>query len=243
VGMKDDILKRSIGMQAENIYLADSLRNFNEPYIADTLPFFGVGENAYKLDDYKRFTTMEEVLREYVAEIGVGLRNGNLIFKIFDPSAHDFYKGNSLVLLDGVPIRDNNKIFQYDPLNVRRLEVIRSRYVMGPVVFNGVASFTTYDGAFDGFELDPRIISIDYAGLQLQREFYSPVYDTKEKLENRLPDFRNTLFWSPVIHTSKDGKASLQFYSSDLPGKYVVVVQGMSASGDFVSAIHSFGVK
>jgi len=233
-------------MQAQNIYLADSLRNFADPHISDTLPFFGVGETSYRLDDYKRFTTMEEVLREYIREVGVGLRNGKLLFKIFNPAAHDFYAhddGSSLVLLDGVPLMDIDKIFQYNPLSVKSLEVTRGRYVLGPTTFNGIASFTTYDGVFDGFQLDPRLVAIDYPGLQLQREFYSPAYDTKEQLENRIPDFRNTLLWSPAVHTSKDGKATIQFYSSDLAGRYVVVLQGMSANGDFVSAIHAFEVK
>jgi hypothetical protein len=115
--------------------------------------------------------------------------------------------------------------------------------VIGPSAFDGVVSFTTYDGVFDGFELDPRLVAIDYPGLQLQREFYSPVYSSKEQIEGRLPDFRNTLLWSPSITTSVDGKASIRFYSSDLAGRYVVIVQGMSASGEFVYTTSSFEVK
>jgi hypothetical protein len=240
---KEQILKRSIAMQAQNVFLADSLRNFNEPYVSDTLPFFGKGEAVYMLDDYRRFPTMEEVLREYVMEIGVGVRGGKPAIKIFNKYASDFYTNDPLLLLDGVPISNVNKIFQYNPLNVKKLEVIRSRYVIGPGAFDGVVSFTTYDGVFDGFELDPRLVTIDYPGLQLQREFYSPVYSNKEQIEGRLPDFRNTLLWSPFITTSVDGKASIRFYSSDLAGRYVVVVQGMSASGEFVYTTSSFEVR
>jgi hypothetical protein len=68
-------------MQVQNIYSGDSIRNFKEPLITDSLPFYGLPETEYKLDDYKRFTTMEEVLREYVTQINVGVRNGNPGFK------------------------------------------------------------------------------------------------------------------------------------------------------------------
>lgn len=246
-GLTEDIRlqlrQRSIGMQVQNIYSGDSLRTFNSPVLPDTLPFFGKAKATYMLDDYKRFVTMEEVLREYVGEIGVGARNGKLIFKIFNPVVRDFYEGSSLVLLDGVPLADANKIFTYDPLKVRKLEVVQDRYVLGKSTFNGIASFSTYEGNFDGYELNPKLVAIDYSGLQLQREFYSPVYETKEQLESRMPDLRNTLFWNPSVNVGQDGKTMLRFYSPDRPGKYIVIVQGMSASGDFVAARTTFEVK
>jgi hypothetical protein len=239
---REQLLQRSIGMQVQNIYTGDSLRNFYDPVLPDTLPFFGRPENSYDLDDYKRFTTMEEVLREYVREVGVGIRGSKLIFKLFNPIAHDFYEGNSLVLLNGVPLPDPDKIFSYDPLKVKKIDVIRSRYVLGPSSFNGVTSFNTYDNSFAAFELEPRLVAIDYNGLQLEREFYSPDYSTREMTEKRIPDFRNTLYWAPSVHTG-NGKAGIHFYSSDLPGKYTVVVQGMSEKGEFVSGTASFEVK
>lgn len=239
----DALLQKSIGMQVQNIYMADSLRRFMPANITDTLPFYGTPETSYRLDDYQRFTTMEEVLREYVREIGVGLRNEKLIFKIFDPMAHDFYTNNSLVLLDGVPLSDPNKIFSYDPLKVRKLDVIRSRYVIGHLSYNGIASFVTYGGVFDGYDLDPKLVAVDYSGLQLQREFYSPRYETAAQIQSRLPDFRTTLLWAPDIVTDKDGMATINFYCSDLHGKYRIVMQGLNEKGDFVVANSTIEVK
>jgi hypothetical protein len=241
--MKDRLLEKSIAMQVQNIYSSDSLRVFSPLVLRDTLPFYGLPETEYKLDDYQRFTTMEEVLREYVREVGVGLRNQRLIFKIFNPIAHDFYEDNSLVMIDGVPLSNPHKIFDYDPLKVRKIDVIRNRYFMGNAAFNGLASFTTYDGGFTAFELDPKLVAIDYAGLQMQREFYSPVYATKEQQEKRIPDFRNTLFWNPVISIRTGQNASLKFYSSDLKGKYNIIVQGMSNNGQPVFGVSTFEVK
>ena len=241
--MLDRLLQRSIGMQVQNVYSGDSLRNFTEPVLNDTLPFYGTAEKKYFLDDYKRFTTMEEVLREYISEINVIVRNGAPAISIYNFETQSIYRDNVLVLLDNVSINNGNKIFSYDPLKVKKLDVIISPYVVGESIFGGIASFTTYKEAFDGYELDPSLVAIDYAGLQLQRKFYSPVYDTKEKLESTTPDFRNTLLWIPDIDTDREGKALLRFYSSDRKGKYIAVLHGMSDNGDFVSGSTIFEVK
>ena len=137
---------KSIAMQAQNIYAADSIRRFNPPVLTDTLPFFGKAEYTYRLDDYKRFTTMEEVLREYVTPINVVLRNGKLYMSIYDEILRTVYTEKVLVLLDGVPLMDYQKIFSYDPLKVKKLEVVPRRYIIGGMNFKGIASFETYQG-------------------------------------------------------------------------------------------------
>lgn len=241
--LSTSLLQRSLSMQVQNIYVADSMRAFINPDISDTLPFYAKPEIGYELDLYKRFTTMEEVLREYVSGVNVVAKRGGLALKVFNPDIKDFYSSYPLVMVDGVPLQDVNKIFSYDPLKVRKLDVIQGRYVYGSLLFSGVISFITYDGEFDAFELSPKVISIDYAGLQLQREFYSPQYNTEAQRTSRLPDFRTTLFWKPDIKTDKDGKASVQFFSSDNKGRYAVVVQGMNAEGELVNAGTVFEVK
>jgi uncharacterized protein YfaS (alpha-2-macroglobulin family) len=72
---------------------------------------------------------------------------------------------------------------------------------------------------------------IDYEGLQLQREFFSPVYETQNQVTTRLPDFRNLLYWAPVIKTSSSGKQEINFYTSDLAGKYMITIEGLSSNG------------
>ena len=82
-----------------------------------------------------------------------------------------------------------------------------------------------------GFSLNPRVLLVDYEGIQVKREFYSPQYPTDKDLQNRLPDLRRLLYWAPDIKTGITGKTSLSFYTSDLPGKYAITVEGMNDKG------------
>lgn len=233
--------QRSVAMQAQNIFRADSLRQFSAPLQYDTLPFYGKAEYSYRMDEYKRFTTMEEVMREFVAPISVAIRGGKYYLSILDELYKRGYDENVMVLIDGIPLTDHNKIFSYDPLKVKKLDVITRRYVLGSANVGGIASFETYNGRFDAFDLDPSIILVDYEGLQLQREFYSPDYS---QVNNpRIPDFRSTLFWIPAHQQAAEEKTTLKFYTGDQKGKFQVVIQGISSKGRIVKAVEEFVVQ
>ncbi len=50
------------------------------------------------------FTTMEEVLREYVLGVLVGRSGGKFHLTAFDLPNNRLFRDNPLVLLDGVPV-------------------------------------------------------------------------------------------------------------------------------------------
>lgn len=237
-----DLLKRSIAMQANNIYYKDRLNTFHAPVYKDSLPFYDKAEVTYMLDDYKRFSTMEEVLREYVTPINVIVKDRKLKMTIYNEKSESVYRFAVLVLLDGVPLNDYNSIFNYDPFKVKRLDVVPRRFVIGPAVYSGIASFQTYDAKFDGFELDPTALPIDYEGLELKREFFSPVYTAENKGDLRIPDYRTTLLWSPALKFEGNNPQRIDCFTSDFTGTYKIVLQGITQDGKPVYSESSFTV-
>ena len=230
--------EHNLSMKILNIYFGSKLRNYYDAK-TDSLPFYGRPYKTYKLDDFTRFTTMEEDLREYVSEDYIVKKKGH--FHIVVLSGNGFLDDDPLVLLDGIPVFNIDKIFDIDPLKVKKLEVIPFRYFHGTVEHEGIFSFTTYKGDLGGVDLDPKSVVLDYEGLQLRREFYSPVYDSDTKTATRLPDFRNVLYWTPSVNNN--GNDIVSFYTSDQPGKYVGVIQGINTKGDAGSQYFSFEVK
>lgn len=237
--MQKPLEAQNMAMQVQNIYAGIKTRQFFEP-VLDSTGFYGKPNKVYRLDDYTRFTTMEEVLREYIREVNVF--HPQKKYEISVISDKGFLEGNPLVILDGIPIFDMNKVMAIDPLKVKRVDVIKDRYFWGPADAEGILSYATYKGDLAGVELDPHAVVVDYEGLQLQRVFYSPVYETDSQITSRMPDFRNLLFWVPTINTGTQGKNQVTFYTSDEEGKYIGVIQGMSANGESGSQYVTFEV-
>jgi hypothetical protein len=224
------LLYKSINMQVQNLYIGDKLQEVERP-LADSIAFYGQPDERYLLDNYTRFTTMEEVLREYVNAVNVVKKAGKFHLPLSNLVTKLPYENDPLVLLDGVPVFDMGQILGYDPLKIRKLELVARKYFLGYSSFDGIMNFSSYTGDLPGFDLDPHAIVLNYEGLQLHRKFYSPQYDTELQLNSHLPDFRDLLYWSPDLRTNEQGKGEISFYSSDIPGKYVIVLQGLTDSG------------
>ncbi|MBB6128596.1 hypothetical protein [Mucilaginibacter lappiensis] len=239
-GMQKTLEEHSVAMQVQNIYAGNKIKQFYDPGV-DSSGFFGKPYKTYLLDNYTRFTTMEEVLREYIREVNVVQSHKRYHIKVLNDKG--FLDGDPLVMLDDVPVFNIDKVIAIDPLKVKKLEVIRERYYYGPSVHEGILSYTTYKGDLGGVEMDPHAVVLDYEGLQLQREFYSPVYDTDEAVKSRIPDFRNLLFWQPNVNINTDGKGQLSFYTSDQTGKFIGLIQGLTPNGDAGSRYFTFDVK
>ena len=236
------LLSRSIAMQVQDVYYYDQYGNrFINP-VVDSSAFYGEADATYYLDDYTRFQVMEEVMREYVPGVLVRKRKDGFHFIMVDAVNGGILKGDPMILLDGVPLFDADKIMQIDPLLIKKLEVVKRQYFLGHADFSGILSYSTYQGDLRGLELNPGSVSLNYDGLQLKREFFSPQYGPGQT-QDRMPDQRYLLHWDPDIKTDAQGKQQVEFYTSDVPGRYAVLIEGLSREGCSGSTIHTFTVK
>lgn len=119
--------------------------------VGDTLPFFGKSDKDYLLDDYVRFPTMEEVLREFILEVRVRKQRDRFRIEVLNVPYNGFFTNEPLVLLDGVPVFDTNILMSIDPLKIRNIQVVSKKYYFGSKVLSGIVSFTSYDGDLAGY--------------------------------------------------------------------------------------------
>ncbi len=237
-----ELLERSVALQVQDVYYRDQLEKFSNRE-TDSTAFYGPPDEKYMLDAFTRFQVMEEVMREYVPGVMVRKRKDGFHFLVLDDVHRAIFDDTPLMMLDGVPIFDEDEIMTFDPLKVKKLEVVRRRYYLGPLSFPGIVSYTTYTGDLGGFQLNPKSVKLNYEGLQLQREFYSPRYETQPQRQSRMPDQRTLLYWNPSVTTAADGKQQLEFYTSDQAGNFQIVVEGMTQDGAVGSGSHSFTVN
>jgi hypothetical protein len=236
------LTERSIGIQAEHVYKEDQWQHYFSN-ITDTTAFYGHQATMYNLDDYTRFTTMEEVIREYVRELKLRKSKEQYYLDVRTLSQVEGFQSVPLVLFDGLPVFDMNKLIAFDPLKVKRIDVVPQVYHLGSQAYNGIAGISSYAGDMAGFTVDPSALILEYDGMQPQRQFYSPRYNTPGNMDSRLPDFRNTLYWDPNLKTGNGVNAILDFYTGDIPGKYLITVQGLTGNGLAGYKVSSISVK
>lgn len=222
-----EIVRKSISMQLTDLMLEKKLIKYDSV----KTPFYGIASESYKLDDYTRFPLMEEVFREYVKSVRIRKRDDNFVLKIMDQDKGILMEGESLVLLDGIPIFNINDLMSIDPLKIKYLDVVPSRYFAGQFEFDGILSYISYKGDLGELQVSPEAIIVNYEGLQQFKEFYSPRYETVPEINSRIPDGRHLLYWNPEVQISGNETKQLEFYTSDQPGRYKVIVQGITADG------------
>jgi Tfp pilus assembly protein PilZ len=228
-----------ISVQANHIYHSKPLFKETQNYS----PFFAKPDETYYLDNYTRFSTMEEVMREYVAGVSVRKRANKFVFHTVDAPRFQFFNTEPLILLDGIPVFDADKIIFSDPLKIKKIEVVTRKFYYGNFAFDGITSFTSYDGKLGASVLHAESLVLDYNALQQEREFYAPKYDVKENKESRIPDYRVLLYWSGNVKTNTTGTTEIEFYTSDLKGKYTALIQGVTQHGEPIKSTIQFNVN
>ncbi|SCC47854.1 hypothetical protein GA0116948_11054 [Chitinophaga costaii] len=219
------LLQRHIAMQVQQAYFHDSTLLADDPF-ADSILFFGKPDEQVLLDDYTRFNTVEEIFREFIKTTMVR-REGNTLHLhtlnnvLANPK---FFEQDPLVLVDGVPVFDNQRLFALAPLKIRKVSVLARKVFFPGQYFYGIVSLQSYAGDLAGYPLDPHALVVDYSGTQLPLHFFSPAYDHHQS--PTLPDQRTLLYYNHQVPVNADGTAHLHFYTGDLPGIYRVVVRG-----------------
>lgn len=209
------------------------------PSKSDTTAFYGKPEAFYHIPDYARFATMEEVLREYVVEVGLQRRNGVLQPFVYDGLRKKLFTQSPLMFIDGVRILDPKNLMALDPVKLLSIAVVARKYFFGDMVYEGIVDIKSTAGDASACQPPANAVQLPYQGLQSSKTFSAPAYSTQASRDSRLPDFRSTLFWTGQMALP----AEITFYTSDLPGKYAMVAQGIAGNGTAITAVEYFEVK
>lgn len=76
------------------------------------------------------------------------------------------FESDALVLLDGVPVFDIDKLFLFEPLKVKTIDVVARKYFRGSGVFEGIVNMSTYSHDLNGYETDIRATVIKNQSVQ-----------------------------------------------------------------------------
>lgn len=234
---KETLLERSISSQIENAYYHKKVSTISKTPTLD--PFYFPLAKQYILDDYTRFKTLKETVTEVATELYLKQNDGKTRLHVNDPSIFPQLQESALVLIDGLYLENQNELLTYPMKNVYKIELIVGRYYVGAKAFNGLVSFTTFNKDFVSNQTGSFILNTTILRPQPKKTYNKIEYAANADNE-RIPDFRNQLFWNPNVTLKNDNNL---FYTSDLSGTYEIKLEGFTKSGSAVSLRETIEVK
>ena len=223
-------------MQIQTHFQNDSLMDSLNPAIK-TKAFYGKPTNTIILDKYIQLPTLEEYFNELPSQVKVRKRKGEPYFSIQSSGTANLSLYDPLVLVDWVAVDEPAKILAASPQNISRIEVVNEDYIKGGQTYGGIISFISKKGDFAGIDLPS-------AGLFINYRFLAE----NQCLENftgyamNQPDVRNTILWKPALKVPLSHPEKLLLMAPDTPGKYSVVLEGITTDGEIFAITTGFEV-
>jgi hypothetical protein len=172
---------------------------------------------------------MEELFVEFISGVRVD-RSGNV--RKLQVSLNDTFRPtvstqlSSLALLDGVPVTDQEAIFDYDPLLVERIVVYPHTVYLSGWPFSGVVGFFTYKHNLPSFTFGDNSRIVEFQGVG------SPVTVRHPDTELGIPDLRQTLLWIPVLELAPGESRVLEYAAPSYEGRFELVAEGFDSEGN-----------
>ena len=197
--------------------------------------FYGKPDIELNMKDYIELPVMQEVFYELLPGVIMKQKKSEYEIQIADPVYNIVYDKPPVLFIDGVVVHEPSVIVGLNPDRVEKIDVIKDRYVIGDYLFYGMVNVITKAGDYSDVNLPGYAVRLPYRAIESVNAFISPAYSSEERMESRIPDFRNTLFWNPSVQQDLDGNYMVDFWSSDLPGDYEINIQGITDKGKTVS--------
>lgn len=144
-----------------------------------------------------------------------------------------------LFVVDGVPVENFKTTI--NPADINSITVLKdaaATSIYGSQGANGVVVINSFKNRISHIKFDitpksyydlmviPRDSLVRYS---YSRDFYYPVYQTTNTSYRY--DYRESIYWNPIIETDKNGKAQVEFYNSDANTAFRIMTEGISSSG------------
>ena len=230
-----------VRQQIDTLFVSETTTRIEQDPVPD--PFYGIPDRSVKMDDYVRFASMEDVMRELVHGVKLRRKGDSYSFRVLNVVYNriagrtdaTYFKEDPLSTLNGVPVFDPNVIVEIDPDEMEKIDVVTKTFLLDGSVFDGVIAFYTRSGDYpynDLTNITKTTVSNDWGIMTTGTGGLN-----QDPLS--IPDFREFIFWDAAFTGNEE---TIRFDHSDLTGNYIIKVEGFSAGGGAVNAEISYRV-
>jgi hypothetical protein len=178
------------------------------------------------------FPEMEEMIREILPFVQHRKRGDKVTVRLIliEGTLNTIPSSEPLYIIDGVMSKNTDLFLSLKPADILTVKVVRDKTKLsrlGAIGKNGVIFVQTKNAIGEKVRANGKLLSIE--GLSKPVDF--KLNDYSKNSNRRVPDFRSTLYWNPLVKTGTTGRATVSFYASDDVGEMSIKFLGITNEG------------
>jgi hypothetical protein len=234
----DEITRFQDIVRVQKIYQLDNFRPGLEADIDPAMkpllyikPGLSVLPSLYvELDDF------QEIARELITPLSIRRSQNNYSARMFCARSASQLQGSPVFFVDGIIAYDLNPLITLGSEHIREVQVINLSWVFGNMLFPGIVGIFTYNEEFRSIGLNGNRAHYYFDSYKIHPVFTPPIYETNSPKNHNSPDMRLLLHWENDVQLNAGEKVQTEFFTGDLPGEYLISIQGMDQDGNFFQA-------
>lgn len=183
----------------------------------DHWTFYGKADEIIEMNDYIELPQMEEVFRELSRYIILTGSGKNIHIQVLDKYTNRITGNIPLIMIDGIPMDDHQKVLSIKPSTVKRISVVAGRYFYRNSRFDGI------------IDIELRKKNQGLYSEYMMKEYLG--YDNNQK--KQFPEYSEIsrrIYWQPFMNGS-NGIFHGAFKAGIIPGTYFICINGKDRKG------------
>lgn len=207
-----------------------------EKYSSDAYPYYGKADHIADPQLFIDLPDFNEISKELLPGVKFRNYNNEPSLQVINNPMRNYFSDQPLILIDGIPIRDLNRIKDMGTSDIDRIEICRTERYFGDLRFPGVVAIYTTNADYSVIPESDLLIRLKTEAIQNQAVLAQPAI-----VEPSVPDLRQVIYWNPDIKPEKN--ISINCTTSSVIGLYKLVVRGRLKDGTLFFTEKHFDVK
>lgn len=222
------ISKKFINIQIDDAYRKDEVNEMPQVY-NDTIPFYGNEYNEYVFKDYYNLPNMREFIHDIVLGVTLSKTNKKDVINILEENTLKRIGPKPLVLIDGIPVDDAKYVIELPPEKINLVRVVRNKFFYKNQTFDGILDIITNLNDATAFPLPENTFRFRFENINNSKTLIPIEMPIRE--EERIPFYKNLIYWNSEIVSQKDGKYFLTLTAPDNSGIFNIKCFGRNNEG------------
>ena len=189
-------------------------------------------------DEYESLDNFGEIVVELLPQVRFSKKSG--LFTMYNAITGQYGARGAALFLDGVFVDNVSKLMNMGTNDIKKIDILTEDRAFGDLIFGGLIAVTSKNKSMARSEPSENSIRIINDTVNVGKKFASIL---PSKIQDaRVPFFKQLLYWNPNLQISNSKTSSINFFTSDNEGTFIIQIEGVSENGMPISSKSTFNV-